>query len=321
MTHSIGFLVYPGFELLDLSGPLAVFNDTNDLAVPGAYAWTVLSVTGGMVASSAGVEIATQAAAGQVFDTIVIPGGAARVVREPPAEVVACLLDMAGRARRISSSCTGAYFMAEAGLLDGRRATTHWRFAAELQVRCPASRIDADKIYIRDGDIWTSAGVTAGIDLALALVEDDLGPAAAREVARGLVVYHRRLGGQSQYSALLDLDAPSDRVRKALAFARDHLHEILPVARLAAAAHLSERQFARAFVAATGISPAKAVERMRVETARPMLDDSRTPLEEIARSVGFTDPDHMREAFIRFYGQAPQALRRTSRTGASTAMI
>jgi transcriptional regulator GlxA family with amidase domain len=297
--------------LLDLSGPLAVFNDANDLASPGAYAWTVLSVGGGKVASSAGVEVVTEAAASQVFDTLLIPGGAARVVRAPPAEVVACLLDMRGQARRICSTCTGAYFMADAGLLDGKRATTHWRFAAELQARRPASRIDADKIYIRDGDVWTSAGVTAGIDLALALVEDDLGSDAAREVSRGLVVYHRRLGGQSQYSALLEFDAPSDRVRQALAFARDHLREPLPVSRLAEAVHLSERQFSRAFVTATGVSPAKAVERMRVEAARPMLDDSRSRLEDIARAVGFTDPDHMREAFVRFYGQAPQALRRS----------
>jgi transcriptional regulator GlxA family with amidase domain len=277
---------------------------------PDAYAWTVLSVAGGKVASSAGMEVFTDAAAGQSFDTVLIPGGSAKVVREVPAEVVACLLELAGQARRICSSCTGAYFMAEAGLLDGKRATTHWKFAAELQARRPASRIDADKIYIRDGDVWTSAGVTAGIDLALALLEDDLGSAAAREVSRGLVVYHRRLGGQSQYSTLLEFDAPSDRVRTGLAFARDHLHEPLPVARLAEAVHLSERQFSRAFVIATGVSPAKAVERMRVEAARPMLDDSRSRLEDIARAVGFTDPDHMRGAFIRFYGQAPQALRR-----------
>ena len=259
-----------------------MFNDANDLAQPGAYAWTVLSVGGGRVASSAGVEVFTEAAAGQAFDTILIPGGAAKVVRAAPAEVVACLLDMGGRARRICSSCTGAPTSWRTLRVAGRQAGDDPLEVRRRTTGAAARRPDrcGQDLYSLTGDVWTSAGVTARIDLALALVEGDLGYEAAREVSRGLVVYHRRLGGQSQYSALLEFDAPSDRVRRALAFARDHLHEPLPVAKLAAAAHLSERQFARAFVAATGVSPAKAVERMRVETARPMLDDSRSRLED-----------------------------------------
>ena len=177
----------------------------------------------------------------------------------------------------------------------------------------PNVRVDADRIYLNEHGVWTSAGMTAGIDMALALIEDDLGRDLSRAVARMLVVYYRRPGGQLQYSSLLDLDPDSDRIRRALSFAREHLSKPLSVERLAEVAHLSVRQFSRAFLAATGMAPAKAVERLRVEAARCMVEDSREPLESIARNVGFADPERMRQSFIRVLGQPPRTLRRASR--------
>ncbi len=310
MTRRVVFVVYPGFELLDLSGPLAAFVDANSLA-EAAYRLEVVSARGGQVCSWAGVVIATDKADTITsLDTLIVVGGALEAVREPPADSLALITRLAGPARRIASVCTGAFLLARVGLLDGRRAATHWKFAAELQAWTPRARVDPDPIFVNDGRIWSSAGVTAGIDLALALIEADLGQAVSRAVARGLVVYHRRLGGQSQYSALLDLDPPSDRIRRALSFMREHLGEPLRVSRLAEAASLSERQFARAFKAETGSSPAKAVERLRAEAARPMVEDTAQAMGLIARSVGFSDSERMSQAFVRAFGQTPQALRR-----------
>jgi transcriptional regulator GlxA family with amidase domain len=267
-----------------------------------------------MIRSSAGVVVESRAPPETVPDTLVVVGGQCRS-QPPPPEIMAVIARLSAGARRVASVCTAAYLLAEAGLLDGRRATTHWAYAAELQTRRPRARIDADKIFIQDGHVWTSAGVTAGIDLALAMVEEDLGVELSRKIARTLVVYHRRMGGQSQYSALLELDPPSDRIRRALAFAREHLGEPLPVSRLADAACLSERQFARAFMAESGVTPAKAVERLRAEAARPLVEETANPLESIAESVGFSDPERMRQAFVRAFGHPPQALRRLSRAG------
>ncbi|MDQ7770720.1 helix-turn-helix domain-containing protein, partial [Serratia nevei] len=228
---------------------------------------------------------------------------------------VAFLTTHSRRARRIASVCTGAFILAACGLLDGKRATTHWYHAARLQQSYPRIRVDSNRIFIRDGDIWTSAGISAGIDLALALIEDDLGATLAAAVARQLVVYHRRPGGQSQYSLLLALNPSSDRMRAALSFAREHLHLPLSVADLADAACLSERQFGRLFRAETGQTPAKVIEQLRVEAARVRIEESAEPLEAIARSVGFSDPERMRRAFIRVFGLSPQAIRRLGRAG------
>jgi transcriptional regulator GlxA family with amidase domain len=204
--------------------------------------------------------------------------------------------------------------LAEAGLLDGRRATTHWTYARELQKRFPKAKIDEDRIFINDGPIWTSAGMSAGIDLALALVENDVGPDIAKSVARKLVLYHRRGGGQSQFSTLLELSPKSDRIQTALAFARANLHTPLTVPQLADAAHLSPRQFSRAFRAETGQSPAKAIENLRVEAARSLMEQSSHPIDVVARQTGFSDRDQMRRAFLRAFGQPPQVLRRTARS-------
>jgi len=213
-------------------------------------------------------------------------------------------------ARRVGSICTGAFMLAEAGLLDGRRATTHWVFAQELQRRFPQVKVQQDSIFVNDGPIWTSAGMTAGIDLVLALLEEDLGADFARQVAKKLVVYHRRSGGQSQYSALLEMAPSSDRMHKALLHARANLRRPLSVEDLAEVAHLSPRQFSRAFKSETGQSPARAVENLRVEAARVLMEEGDHSLATVARESGFGDPERMRRAFLRTLGQPPQSIRR-----------
>jgi transcriptional regulator GlxA family with amidase domain len=221
--------------------------------------------------------------------------------------------DALKRHRRIAAISTGAFLLAEAGLLDGRRATTHWMHASLLQAQYPAVKLDQDRIFTHDGPIWTTAGGAAGLDLCLALIEQDLGAEAAKAVARELIIYHRRTGAQSQISTLLELAPKSDRIQAALTYARDNLHKPLTVPELAEAANLSPRQFSRAFQAETGQSPAKAVETLRVEGARTLMEQSRHPIEVVARQTGFSDRDHMRRAFVRAFGQPPQALRRMAR--------
>jgi transcriptional regulator GlxA family with amidase domain len=208
--------------------------------------------------------------------------------------------------------CTGAFVLAEAGLLDGKRATTHWFHARSFEKRYPKVQLEEDRIFVVDDQVWTSAGMSAGVDLALAIIEKDLGVNVARMVARKLVIYQRRGGGQSQFSALLELNAKSDRVQMALAYAKENLGTDLSVEALAEAARLSPRQFSRVFREETGQSPAKAIERLRVEAARMMMETSRHPIEVIARETGFGDRERMRQAFLRAFGQPPQAIQRAS---------
>jgi transcriptional regulator GlxA family with amidase domain len=227
--------------------------------------------------------------------------------------LLAFLSEASAASRRTASICTGAFVLAEAGLLDGRRATTHWAFARNMQQQFPKIKVQEDKIFIVDDDIWTSAGMTAGIDLCLALIEADLGVAISRTIAKKLVVYHRRTGGQSQFSALLELEPKSDRIQSALAYARENLQKDLSVETLAEVARLSPRQFSRAFRSETGQSPAKAIENLRVEAARIMIDEGEHPVDIIARETGFSDPERMRRAFLRAFGQPPQAIKRAAR--------
>lgn len=314
--HHVGFFVYPGYQILDLAGPFAAFETVTNVAGQPLYRLEVLSRAGGLVKSSGGVPIATMAAGDASVNTLVISGGDIAPMLEPGE--VRAVAHLASRTSRIASVCTGAFLLAEARLLDGKRATTHWRMAQRLQRSYPAVEVDADKIFIADRNVWTSAGVTAGIDLALALIEADHGVELTRQVARELVVYHRRAGGQSQYSPISQMEPESDRIRIALAFARDRLHESLPIERLADAAHLSLRQFGRAFRRETGETPARAVERLRIEAARARLQDGSEPIEAIAQAVGFTDPERMRRAFVKHYGMAPRTVRRLDRqTGKS----
>jgi transcriptional regulator GlxA family with amidase domain len=306
----VGFVVLPGFQMLSVSA-LSVFEMANREIGRPVYDVHLLSETGGSIRSSIGIGVATEPFDDANFDTLMIGGSTVAGSLTPG--VIKFLRQALERSRRLASTCTGAFVLAEAGLLDGRRATTHWNRARELQARFPRVKVEADRIFIIDGPVWTSAGMTAGIDLALAMIEKDLGTVVARSVARQLVVYHRRAGGQSQFSALLELEPKSDRIQSALAYAKRNLASPLTVRQLAEAAHLSPRQFSRAFHAETGQSPAKAIENLRVEAARLMMEQSRHPIDVIARQTGFADRDRMRRAFLRAFGQPPQAIRRNAR--------
>lgn len=307
----ITFVVYPGNSVIALAA-LSVFETANIYAGESPYEFRFVSESGGAVRSSLGIALQTEKFSQEPGDTLLVGGGATS--REPPSPAVLKFVrTAAGIHRRVAAICTGAFVLAEAGLLDGRRATTHWMYARDLQKRFPKAKVDEDRIFINDGPVWTSAGMSAGIDLALALVESDLGAEAAKSVARKLVLYHRRGGGQSQFSTLLELAPKSDRIQTALTYARENLHTPLSVPQLAEAAHLSPRQFSRAFRAETGQSPAKAIEKLRVEAARSLMEQSRHPIDVVAQQTGFSDRDQMRRAFLRAFGQPPQALRRQAR--------
>ena len=308
----IGFIIFPGFQMMGLAAASA-FEFANLEAGVDIYDVHIVSEAGGAIGSSTGITVASEAFAGAAFDTLLVCGGTG--IPEPSAGLLAFVRAAEGTVRRLAAICTGAFVLAQAGLLDGRRATTHWLLARDLQRRFPKVKMEEDRIFIIDGAIWTSAGMTAGVDLALAMVEKDLGADIARMVAKKLVVYHRRAGGQSQYSALLELEPKSDRIQSALAYARRHLHTPLSVEQLAEAAHLSPRQFSRAFRAETGQSPAKAVEHLRVEAARLMMEQSRHPIDVVARETGFADRERMRRAFVRAFGQPPQVIRRNAQPG------
>ena len=319
MTRIIGILIFPDFQLLDAAGPSSAFEAAARLATPPGYRLQILARSEGPITSSSGVRLTARGFADTPLpDTLIVAGGAGtRSTVECPA-TVAFLRQAAGRVRRVASVCSGAFLLAAAGLLDGRCATTHWRLAAALARAYPQVKVSPDRIFVRDGNIWTSAGITAGIDLALALIAEDLGEALAKRTAQELVVYYRRPGGQSQFSALLELDGAGGRFAPLLAWTRERLSEPLPVERLAGRVGMSPRHFARAFVAATGTTPAKAVERMRVELARERIEGSSDPIDRIATLSGFGDAERMRRAFIRAVGQPPQSLRRRARADGPT---
>jgi transcriptional regulator GlxA family with amidase domain len=311
--QTIGFVVFPNFQVMGFAA-ITVFEVANIVAKEAVYSVSLLSETGGLIRASAGFSVETKAFGKKTFDTVII-GAGTQIETPTPA-----LLDFVRRSmltsRRVAAPCVGAFVLAEAGVLNGRRATTHWAFARDLQKRFPLLKVEEDRIFIIDGLVWTSAGMTAGVDLALAMVEKDLGAEVARAVARNLVVYHRRAGGQSQFSALLELEPKSDRIQRALDFAKQNLRSVLTVEGLADAANLSPRQFSRAFRAETGQSPAKAVENLRVETARLLMEQGRLPMDTIANETGFADRERMRRAFLRAFGQPPQAVRRNAKLAA-----
>ncbi|HTK01435.1 MAG TPA: GlxA family transcriptional regulator [Bordetella sp.] len=350
MAARIALVVFPGFQILDLAA-LTVFELANlhatghaapALGAPAAdtpasgkerpagaprgargrraagafYTIDVVSQDGGLLHSSSGVGIQTQPIGRKQYDTLMI-GGAVEVPASTPA-LLASLRRTAPRARRVASICTGAFLLAEAGLLDGRRATTHWALAHELQRRHPKVCLDEDKIFVNDGVFWTSAGMTACIDLALALVADDLGPDIARAISRKMVIHYRRSGGQSQFSTLAELEPDSDRIRAALDYARENLREALSVEQLAEQVHWSPRHFSRAFQAQTGLSPAKAVEKLRLEAARALIDEGENSIARVATLTGFGDEERMRRAFLRTLGRPPRDLLREAR-GRATA--
>jgi transcriptional regulator GlxA family with amidase domain len=309
----IGMIVFPGFQMLDLAAS-TVFEFANLTVGDPVYEISLLSEEGGPVASSMGFPVGTVPFGDAPFDTVLVVGNNNAAPVSPG--LIAFLREVAPRSRRIGSICTGAFILAEAGLLDGRRATTHWYHARDFQRAYPAVKMEEDRIFIIDGPVWTSAGMTSCIDMALALVEKDLGAEVAKSIAKKLVVYHRRAGGQSQYSALLELNPKSDRIQTTLAYAKENLNKELSVEQLAEVAHLSPRQFSRAFHAETGQSPAKAVENLRVEAARLMIESGRIPIDSIARDVGFGDRERMRRAFLRAFGQPPRFMQRLAQAEA-----
>ena len=313
MPAQIAFLIFENFQLLDAAGPIAAFEIAGRYR-PGAYALTTLAKSHGVVASSSGASMsALDMRSAHALDTLVIAGGDGTRQAFRDRELLDFLRQAAAKARRIASVCSGAFLLAEAGLLDGKRATTHWGRTSDFAGRYPQVRLEPDRIFIRDGAIWTSAGITAGIDLALALIAEDLGEGVARQTAQQLVVYRRRPGGQSQFSALLEMERPDGRFASLIAWARERLAEPLNVERLAAQAAMSPRNFARRFHEETGHTPARAIERLRVECAREKIEASPEPIDRIAAATGFGDAERMRRAFLRAFGQPPQALRRAAR--------
>ncbi len=293
-------------------GPVEVFCFASS-QVRGAYDVQVVGATDGdtiMMSNGLRLGVAPLPEPPERHDTLVVAGGAGARAAVDDAGVVDWVARAAGQARRTTSVCTGAYLLAAAGLLDGRRATTHWRFCEDLADSRPAVEVDSDPVFIRDGNVWTSAGITTGMDLALALVEEDLGPEVALAVARLLVVFLKRPGGQSQFSgALAAQQAAVPALRELQGWIARHLDEDLSVAALAARANLSERSFARAFRREVGVTPAAYVEALRVDHARTLLEGGARSLEAVARASGFASAEVLRRAFHRRVGVGPAAYR------------
>jgi transcriptional regulator GlxA family with amidase domain len=312
-TRRILVLTFRDALLLDAAGPIEAFQVANEI-VGGArplYGVQLASPAGGLVRMSNGVTVDTVALAPRRADTLLVAGGAGAREAARDARIAAALRRVAAKARRLASVCTGAFPLAAAGLLDGRRAVTHWRWCDALARDFPRVRVERDAIYVRDGNVWTSAGVTAGIDLALALIEADHGAALALAVAKTLVVYARRSGGQSQFSALLAAEeaAESPRLAKLAAAISERPHEDWSVERLAAESIMSPRSFARRFPAIFGTTPAKYVERIRLEAARAALERGRQPIARIAASCGFGSVETLRRSFQRAFRVAPAEYR------------
>lgn len=310
----IGILIFPGFQILDAAGPIAAFEIAARLSGEKPDI-RVVAAKPGPVRSSSGVEMHARAFPKAPLDMLIVAGGDGTLAAMRCGATRTFVRTTARRGIRVASVCSGAYLLAEAGLLDGKRATTHWSRTRHFLATYPQVKLEPDRIYTCDGDIWTSAGITAGIDLSLAIIAQDHGAEIAQATAKQLVVYHQRSGGQSQFSTLLELKSPTGRFQPLLSWARENLDQPLTVERMAEQVAMSARHFARAFIAETGTTPSKAVERLRVEVAKERIEASSEPIEIVARAAGFRDPERMRRAFIRAFGQPPQSLRRAARAG------
>ena len=311
----IDVLTYPAVQLLDVTGPVQVFASANDhsteMGGTRPYVLRVVAQGGEGSTSSAGValEAGPLTQRGEALDTLLVAGGeGAEAATENPV-LVEWVRERASQARRIASICTGAFLLAAAGILDGRRAATHWKYCARFAQRFPAVRVEPDPIFVRDGPVWTSAGVTAGIDLALALVEEDLGRSVALAVARYLVVFLKRPGGQAQFSAALALQVAEDRFGALHDWINRHLADDLSLSVLANQAGMSERSFSRHYAEATGYTPARAIEQLRLEAARRLLSESRLPVKRVAQRCGFGSEETMRRSFLRLLVVTPQDYR------------
>lgn len=312
---TIRVLTFANAQVLDVTGPLQVFASANDLArskgLPLPYAASVIAAGDGTVLTSAGLTLlaAPLPEPDSACDTLIVAGGwGVYAAAEDPA-LVAWVRQQAAQARRVASVCTGAFLLAASGWLDGRRVVTHWTRCEQLARQYPRLRVEADPIFINEGPVWTSAGVTAGIDLALALVEADLGHALALEVARHLVVFLKRPGGQAQFSATLALQKQGGRFDDLHAWIAENLGRDLSIPTLAEQAGMSERSFVRHYRADTGQTPARAIERIRVESARRLLGESGLAIKRIAMQCGFGSEETLRRSFLRGVGVTPQAYR------------
>ena len=324
MPKTIHVLAFANVQVLDVTGPLQVFASANDIArqqgLPAPYAPSVIASGGGAVLSSAGLALLAQALPEESSDTLIIAGGWGVYAAAEDAPLVAWVREHAHGCRRVASVCTGAFLLAASGWLDGRRVVTHWTRCEQLAQQHPRLLVEANPIFINDGPVWTSAGVTAGIDLALAMVEADLGRAMALEVARQLVVFLKRPGGQSQFSVTLSLQQ-GGRFDELHAWISENLHKDLGIATLAEQAGMSERSFVRHYRADTGQTPARAVEQIRIETARRLLSGTSIPIKRLAVQCGFGSEETLRRSFLRAMGVTPQAYReRFSVSAADSAM-
>ena len=316
-AHKVVMLAYPGAQILDVTGPLEVFARTSRWlcdhgghAIP-PYSVEIIAARAGLVRMSSGLELVAHRAWRDVgdADTLLVAGGIGYAAAAADPQLLAWLRAQAARARRVGSICTGAMLLGAAGLLEGRRATTHWAYFDRLQASAPSCKVERDAIWVQDGAVWSSAGVTAGMDLALALVEADWGKAVALAVAQELVIYRKRPGGQGQFSRFLEAERRNDRTGELQLWILDHLDRDLSVSRLAEAAGMSERHLSRRFKSETGLSPADYVERVRVEEARRRLEAGSAHLKDLARQCGFADEQALRRAFRRRLGVLPSEYR------------
>ena len=309
MKRRVAFLIFPDFQLLDAAGPISAFEIAERYS-PGSYEPRVIAKQAGAVTSTSGASMnaVTMGRPGAIDTLIVVGGEGTREVSRDP-RIVKFVAACGAQARRVASVCSGAYILAATGLLDGRAATTHWTRSSDFARKFPRVKLDADRIFVKAGKFWSSAGITAGIDLSLALIAEDVGESVARKVAQQLVVYYRRPGGQSQFSTLLELERADGRFAPLLDYVRTNLRERLSVEELAGKACMSPRNFARLFQSETGTSPARAVMRLRAETARAQVESGGASVQQIARDCGFGDPERMRRAFVNLFGRPPSALR------------
>ncbi|PCE21786.1 AraC family transcriptional regulator [Paraburkholderia acidicola] len=317
--RSVAIAIFPGVQALDVAGPLDVFSEANGFLPAGEhYAVTVVGPERGVLRASNGLAIVADSTfdeTPQRFDLVLVAGGPALPVAPPDARLIAWIVQAAARSALYGSVCTGAFALGHAGLLDGRRVTTHWQHARQLADQFPHAQVDFDRIYLRDERLVTSAGVTAGIDLSLALVAEDHGPRLALAVAKRLVVFAQRQGGQSQFSPYLT--APTDDaspVAKIQRHVMEHIRERFTVRQLADVAGMSARNFARVFVEETGVTPHEFVERARMDAARKLLESSDGVLKAVAYDCGFGTADRMRAVFMKRIGATPMQYRERFRS-------
>lgn len=312
MMRRIAFTIFPRFQLMDVAGPIAVFDFAN-LAVPGSYALEICAPGGGLVQSSAGASLHAAPMTAGPFDTVFVSGGYGLDDRTNMTALTQWLSQEAPRAIRIAGVCVGSYAMAEAGLLDGRRATTHWGWIDDFSRRFPRVRAERNAIFLQDGKYWTSSGISSGIELAIALIREDLGDDVARTVTQEMFVHTRNPAGHLEPSRLQAVGDSSPRFDELQCWMRNNLGARLGVDDLAERMAMSTRNFARLFRQETGHTPAKAVEQMRVDAARLLLESGTDRVEDIADRTGFGDSERMRRAFRRHEGASPSAVRRTAR--------